>query len=83
MTGFIFVAAIIVILFAAIRLSFEVFQFFQLLPTFDYIKDLINWIEVILFVCAILFAFCVLHSMPLSNGMAVAGGCGRCISGLD
>ena len=56
-TGFIFVAAIIVIVFAAIRLIFEIFQFIQLLPSFDYIKDLVNWIEVTLFVCAILFAF--------------------------
>ena len=56
-TGFIFVAAIIVIVFAVIRLIFEIFQFIQLLPTLDYVKELVNWIEVILFVCAILFAF--------------------------
>ena len=61
-TGFIFVAAIIVIVFAAIRLIFEIFQFIQLLPTLDYVKDLVNWIEVILFMCAILFAFAFLNT---------------------
>ena len=56
-TRFIFAAAIIVIVFAVIRLGAEVFQFFQLLPTLEYVMDLVNWIEVILFICSILFAF--------------------------
>lgn len=54
---FINIAAVIIILIAILRLGFEVFQFVQLFSTLDYVKDLVNWIEVILYVCAIFFAF--------------------------
>jgi transient receptor potential cation channel subfamily A protein 1 len=48
---------VFIVLIAFVRLCFEIFQFIQLIWTLDYIKDLVNWIEVILFVCSILFAF--------------------------
>ena len=54
---FINTAAVIIILIAIVRLGLEVFQFVQLFGTLDYIKDLVNWIEVILYMCAIFFAF--------------------------
>ena len=55
--AFIRISAIIIILLSILRLGFEVFQFVELFGTLDYFKDLVNWIEVILYVCAILFAF--------------------------
>ena len=55
--AFIRTAAAFIVLIAFVRLGFEVFQFIQLIRTLDYVKDLVNWIEVILFVCSILFAF--------------------------
>ena len=56
-TSFIYVAAVIIIVIAIIRLGMELFQFLRLSNTLEYIKDLVNWIEVALFVCSILFAF--------------------------
>ena len=56
-TSFIYIAAVIVIVIAFIRLGMELFQFLRLSNTLEYVKDLVNWIEVALFVCSILFAF--------------------------
>ena len=61
-TTIIFVSAVIVIVIAAIRLFMELFQFLRPNNTIEYFKDLSNLVEVILFSCAILFAFVFLRS---------------------
>ena len=48
-------AAVIVIMFAFIRLCFEVFQLLSL--GIYYLKDWVNLVELTLFVCAIIFSF--------------------------
>lgn len=50
---FLIVAGSVVIVVALIRLMFEAFQFINLKAY--YIFDWVNWIEVILFLCSILF----------------------------
>ena len=52
---FLFAAAIIIIMIAIFRLLTETFQFIQLRLT--YLFDWVNWVEVILFVCCIIFAW--------------------------
>ena len=56
-TSIIFISAVIVLVIAVIRLGMELFQFLRLINALEYLKDIVNWIEVILFVCSILFAF--------------------------
>ena len=53
--SFLVLAAIVIIVFAVIRLFFELFQSFTLKML--YFLDWVNWIEVILFICAIIFVF--------------------------
>ena len=55
--AFIRVAAAIIILISFLRLGLKIFQFVRLLGTLDYVKDLVNWMEVVLYMCSILFAF--------------------------
>ena len=52
---FLYVGASIVILVAVVRLFFELFQFFSL--KLYYLTDWVNWVEVVLFACSIIFAF--------------------------
>ena len=52
---FLYVAASVVIFVAVIRLIFELFQFITLKVL--YILDWVNWLEITLFVCSIIFSF--------------------------
>lgn len=52
---FLYFAASVVIVVAIIRLLFELFQFLTL--KLYYLIDWVNWIEVILFICSIIFVF--------------------------
>ena len=52
---FLIVAASVVIVVAVIRLFFELFQFISLKHL--YVLDWVNWFEIILFICAIIFSF--------------------------
>lgn len=52
---FLYASATIVIAIAGIRFVIELFQF--LASGLNYIFDWVNWMEVILFICSIAFAF--------------------------
>ena len=52
--GFLVLAAAVVIISSVIRLIMELFQAMQL-RVWKYFIDWINWIEMILFTCSILF----------------------------
>ena len=54
--GFLIVAAIIVIISSLVRITFEIFQMFQL-RVWKYFLDWVNWIELSLFTLSILFVF--------------------------
>ena len=56
---FVYVAAVMSIVFAAIRMVMEVFQMIQL--HLNYILNWVNWLEVILFILSIIFAW-VFHT---------------------
>ena len=53
--GFLFFAASYVIIVAVIRLLLEMFQLVNLKLSF--LLDWVNWAEIILFVCSIIFVF--------------------------
>ena len=53
---FLKVAAAIVIAMALFRLGMELFQL-RLFWFFDYVLDWVNWIEVLLYLCSIIFSF--------------------------
>ena len=57
---FVAVAGAIVILFAIVKLLFEFFQLVKL--SFRYFLDWVNYLEIILFSCSILFAFIYLDT---------------------
>ena len=54
--GFLILAAIIVISSSVVRLLMELFQVVQL-RVWKYLLSWINWIEMILFLCSIMFVF--------------------------
>ena len=53
--AFLYTAAVIIIIFGIVRLGMEFFQLLQI--RLYYILDWVNWIEVTLFVCAIIFGW--------------------------
>lgn len=56
---FTFAVAILVIVLSSSRLAFEIGQFCQL--RLNYMKDLVNWIEVAAYICSIVFVW-VFHT---------------------
>ena len=56
---FIFSAAVIIIAISIVKLVLEVVQFIQL--RLDYVLDWVNWMEVLIFVCSIVFVW-VFHT---------------------
>ena len=61
--SYLYFSAIIVIICAFIRLVMELFQFLQL--RLQYIIDWVNWVEITLFVCSIIFAFVFFNNICL------------------
>jgi len=55
--GFIFALAIVVIVLSISRLAFEIVQFCLLM--LNYVKDWVNWIEVAVYICSMMFAWIV------------------------
>ena len=55
-TRFVYVAGVVIIIFAIVRLVMETFQMIQL-RVIDYLLDWINWLEVLLFTLSIIFAW--------------------------
>ena len=55
-TRFVYVAAVVIIIFAVIRTAMEIFQMFQL-HVIDYLLDWVNWLELTLFILSIIFAW--------------------------
>ena len=56
---FIFSAAVIIIVISIIKLALEIVQFIQL--RLDYVLDWVNWMEVLIFFCSIIFVW-VFHT---------------------
>lgn len=56
---FIYIAAVIIIIFAVIRILMEAFQMIQL--RLFYFFSWVNWVELLLFICSIIFVW-IFHS---------------------
>ena len=53
--NFAYTAAVIIILFASVRLGLELLQLYKLRT--QYVLEWVNWIEILLYICAIIFVW--------------------------